>query len=60
MTLITLLITLVAIGIVLYVINTLIPMDPKMKTIVNIVVVCAVLLWLLQSFGFIGPTIHVR
>jgi hypothetical protein len=40
---------------VLYLIQ-LIPMDPTIKTIVRVVVILAVVLWLLESFGVIGPT----
>ena len=50
MDLITLVITLVIVGVVLYAINTLIPMDPKIKTILNVVVVIVVLLWVLSLF----------
>lgn len=62
MSLISLLIMLVIVGVVLYLINTLIPMDPKIKTIINVVVVIAVCLWLLQAFGLLsgGPAVRVR
>ena len=30
------------------------PMDPKLKTILNVIVVIAVLLWLLEAFGVLG------
>ncbi len=49
------------IGVVLYLINTLIPMDPKIKTIINVVIVLAVCLWLLQIFGLLdGMYINTR
>src|SRR5512132_664261 len=38
----------------LWVANTYIPMDQKIKTIMNIVVMIAVVLWLLQAFGVLG------
>lgn len=47
----SLIVLLVVVGIVLYLVNTVIPMDPKIKTILNVVVVVAVLLWVLYFFG---------
>lgn len=58
MTLIQLLITLVFIGIGLYALNTMIPMDGKIRQIINVIVVIAVLLWLCEVFGLIAP-IHL-
>jgi len=51
---ISIIVTLIIIGVVLYLVNTLIPMDQKIKTIINVVVVLAVLLWLLSAFGLIS------
>lgn len=55
MSLITILIALIVVGVALYLVNNLIPMDQKIKTILNVLVVVVVLLWLLQVFGLIGP-----
>jgi hypothetical protein len=54
MTLIGLIITLAVVGVLLYLLNTLLPMDPKIKTIINVIVVVAVCLWLLEAFGLLG------
>ncbi len=54
MDLITVVITLIVVGILLWAINRYIPMDSKIKQILNIVVVIVVILWLLQGFGVIG------
>jgi len=54
MTLISLIITIMIVGILLWVINTYIPMDQKIKTILNIVVVIVLIFWLLQVFGVLG------
>ena len=54
MPLITVIITLVVIGILLWLINTYIPMDGKIKQILNVVVVICVVIWLLNVFGVIG------
>lgn len=51
MGLISLLIGLVVIGVVLYLINTLLPMDGRIKTVINVIVVLAVCVWLLRFAG---------
>ena len=50
MSLISLILTLIVIGVLLWLINTYIPMDGKIKRIINIVVVVAVVLWILGMF----------
>ena len=62
MTLIALLVYLALIGVALWLVNTYLPMDPKIKTVINIVVIVAVILWLLNVFGLFtaGPVIHFR
>lgn len=51
MPLITLLLILIVVGVILWLVNTYIPMDAKIKQILNIVSVVAVVLWLLKVFG---------
>ncbi len=51
MPLIQLVIVLVVVGLLLWLVNTYIPMDAKIKNILNVVVVIAVVLWLLDVFG---------
>jgi len=60
MPLINLVIVLIVIGVLLWLVNTYIPMDRKIKNIVNIVVLVVVVLWLLQVFGILGPLNSVR
>ena len=60
MPLINLVIILVVVGVVLYLINNYIPMDGKIKSILNVVVVIAVILWLLSVFGVIGSLSGLR
>lgn len=50
MSLISVVFVLIAIGVLLWLANTYIPMDPKIKQIMNVVVVIAVVLWLLGIF----------
>ena len=52
MPLIHLVLVLVLLGVLLYLIETFIPMDSGIKTIIRVVVVIAVILWLLAVFGF--------
>jgi len=54
MSLITLIIVLVIVGVILWLVNAYIPMDRKIKTILNIVVVILVILWLLRAFGLLS------
>ncbi len=48
--LLTILIVLVVAGLILWLVNTYIPMDHKIKTILNVVVVIVVIIWLLKVF----------
>ncbi len=61
MPLINLVIILVVVGVVLWLINTYIPMDRKIKRILNAVVVIGVILWLLNVFGIMSSlsAIHI-
>lgn len=54
MSLINIVIALVVVGVLLWLINTYLPMDGKIKNILNIVVVIAVILWLLRAFGVLS------
>ncbi|PSB29522.1 Thivi_2564 family membrane protein [Stenomitos frigidus] len=51
MDLIQLVVVLIVVGVLLWLVNNYIPMDRKIKNILNIVVVVAVVLWLLNVFG---------
>ncbi len=51
MSLISLVVTLIVIGVLLGLVNTYIPMDGKIKNILNAVVVICVVVWLLYAFG---------
>ena len=54
MPLVTLVITLIVVGVLLWLVNTYIPMDAKIKKIINVVVVIVVIIWLLRVFGVWG------
>jgi hypothetical protein len=59
-----LIIILAVVGVLLYLLNAFVPMDAKIKTIINWVVVFAVVLWLLSIFGVLNmvdvPVPHIR
>ncbi|TVR99217.1 MAG: hypothetical protein EA406_04435 [Rhodospirillales bacterium] len=60
MPLITVVVVLIVVGVLLWAVNTYIPMDSKIKTILNVVVVIAVILWLLSAFGVLGSLDTIR
>lgn len=60
MPLIQLVIVLVVVGLVLWVINSYIPMQATIKRILNVVVVICVIFWLLSVFGLIGNIMSIR
>lgn len=61
MSLVSVVIVLIIVGVLLWLVNTYIPMDGKIKSILNVVVVIAVILWLLQGFGLLSGTgVHIR
>ena len=60
MDLVSLVVTLIVVGVLLWLVNTYIPMDTKIKNILNIVVVIAVVLWLLNVFGVLGDVHTIR
>jgi hypothetical protein len=61
MTLINIVLVLLVVGVLLWLVNNYIPMDGKIKGILNAVVVIAVVVWLLQAFGLMGAlnNIHI-
>ena len=60
MPLISVVVTLIVVGVLLWLVNTYIPMDGKIKQILNIVVVICVVIWLLYAFGIISHGGDIR
>ena len=60
MSLVTVVITLIVIGVLLWLVNTYIPMDGKIKKILNAVVVICVVVWLLFAFGVLNNSGDIR
>jgi hypothetical protein len=51
MPLVEVVIVLIVVGVILWLINTYIPMAPAIKSLLNAVVVIAVVVWILKLFG---------
>ena len=60
MPLMNLVVTLIVIGVLLWLVNNYIPMDGKIKQILNVVVVIGVVIWLLQALGLLGSLGNIR
>jgi hypothetical protein len=60
MSLISLIIALVSVGVVLYCINRFVPMDGKVKTILNIVVILVLVVFMLDAFGLLDAMRGIR
>jgi len=60
MPLLTILIVLVVVGVILWLINNYVPMDAKIKNILNVVAVIVVVIWLLQVFGVSGSLKNLK
>lgn len=61
MSLITVLLTIIVVGFLLWLVNTLIPMSRPIKQILNIVVIVILVIWLLKVFGLFTylTSVHV-
>jgi hypothetical protein len=60
MPLVNIVIVLIVVGMALYLINRFIPMASSIKSILNVVVVIAVVVWVLQATGLWGPISNYR
>jgi len=60
MPLLNVVLTLVVVGVILWLINTYIPMQGTIKKILNVVVVIVVILWLLYGFGVLNNSGDIR
>lgn len=60
MDLVQFVVVLIVVGVLLWLVNNYIPMDRKIKQILNIVVVIAVILWVLNLFGVFSSLRGIR
>jgi len=60
MSLLNVVLVLIVVGVLLWLVNQFIPMDAKIKSIMNAVVVIAVVIWLLSVFGLISSMQQIQ
>ena len=60
MPLLQILLVLVVVGVLLWLVNSFIPMQGTIKSILNAVVIIAVVLWLLNVFGLFHSFSNIR
>ena len=54
MTLVDIVLVLIVVGLIMWLVNTYIPMAGGIKSLLNVVVFVVVLVWVLQVFGLAG------
>ena len=60
MPLLQILLTLIVVGVLLWLVNSFIPMASSIKSILNAVVIIGVVLWLLDVFGLFHSISRIR
>jgi hypothetical protein len=60
MSLLTIILVLVIVGVALWLINAYIPMQPGIKKLLNIVVIIVLVIWLLKAFGLLAGLASVK
>lgn len=60
MPILSIILVIVLVGVLLWALNSFVPMDSKVRSILNIVVVLLLIVWLLQAFGLIDGLMNVR
>ena len=60
MPLVNIVVVLIVVGVLLWLVNSFIPMAGSIKKILNVVVVIAVVLWLLNVFGVLNSLSRLR
>lgn len=60
MSILSILLVIVIVGVILWLINSYVPMDAKIKTILNVVIVLILIIWLLKAFGVLGELGNVK
>jgi len=60
MPLLTILLVIIVVGVLLWLVNSFIPMDSKIKSILNVVVVIVLVIWLLKVFGVLGTLTDIH
>ncbi len=54
MTLVDIVLVLIVVGLIMWLVNTYVPMAAGIKSLLNVVMFVVVLVWVLQVFGLVG------
>jgi len=60
MSILSIILVIVVVGVLLWALNSFVPMDSKVKSILNLVVVILLIVWLLRAFGLFGTLSNIR
>jgi len=60
MSILTILVVILVVGVILWLINSYIPMQRTIKNILNAVVVIILVIWLLKEFGILDSLQNIR
>jgi hypothetical protein len=60
MSLLSLVLTLIVVGVLLWALNTYVPMDGKIKNLINIIVIICVVVYVISAFGLFHHMDAVR
>lgn len=60
MPIVSIIVTIVIVGLILWLVQTYIPMAPPIKTVLTVVVVLLLCLWLASTFGLLSYTVPMR
>lgn len=60
MGLLELIIALVVVGVLMWLINAYVPMEPGIKRLLNIAVIVILVIWLLMQLGFLDSIANIR
>jgi hypothetical protein len=59
MSLISLIISLIVLGLLIWVVDALLPMEPKIKSLIKILIIIVFVVWLLQYLGMLTGNPHL-
>jgi hypothetical protein len=60
MPLLTILLVIIVVGVLLWLVNSFLPMDHNIKTILNVVVIIILIVWLLKVFGIFSSLMDIH
>lgn len=60
MSLLTLIVVIIVVGVLLWLVNRYVPMDGTVKTILNVVVIIILIVWILKATGLFASISNVK